>query len=93
MLISRLHKLRVDTYCTDYYSAYGAIIPENKLVQTKKETLMIKSNNGRQRDYFARFKRKTKAVSRSMEMVNLTLGLFATYHVNGNIDRLLTLIK
>ena len=69
------------------------LIPADKLVQTKKETHRIESNNGRLRDYFARFKRKTKAVSRSLEMVNLTIALFATFHVNGTIDNLLALVR
>ena len=92
-LISRLQSWNVDVYCTDYYSVYSKLIPSNKHVQTKTQTHLIESNNARQRDYFARFKRKTKAVSRSVEMVSLTIGLFATFHVNGNIDSLLALIR
>ena len=92
-LISRLELWGTDVYCTDNYPAYSVLIPAAKLVQAKGQTCQIESNNGRQRDYFARFKRKTKAVSRSVEMVSLTIGLFATFHVNGSIDSLLALIR
>ena len=92
-LITRLEWWDVETYCTDHYPIYNTLISADKLVQTKKQTHRIESNNGRQRDYFARFKRKTKAVSRSLEMVNLTSALFATFHVNGTIDNLLALVR
>ncbi len=52
----------------------------------KALTIGIKQNNGRQRHWFRRFRRKTIAVSRSKEMVDLTLFLFAAYHVNGSLE-------
>jgi insertion element IS1 protein InsB len=41
------------------------------------------SNNARQRHWFARFRRRTCVVSRSVEMVEATMALFARYHGNG----------
>jgi hypothetical protein len=38
--------------------------------------------------WFARFHRKTKVVSRSEEMVDLTMALFAKFRVNGTIHLL-----
>ncbi len=48
--------------------------------------MLLEQNNGRQRHWFCRFRRKTIAVSRSREMVDLTLFLFAAYHVNGSLE-------
>jgi IS1 family transposase len=39
--------------------------------------------------WFARFQRKSIVVSRSLEMVELTMALFAKFHVNGNDAALL----
>ena len=40
-------------------------------------------DNARQRHWFARFRRRTCVVSRSVEMVEATMALFAFYHCNG----------
>ena len=45
------------------------------------------SNNARQRHWFARFRRRTCVVSRSVEMVEATMALFAHYHCNGGGSR------
>jgi insertion element IS1 protein InsB len=47
------------------------------------QTQRIESNNARQRHWFARFRRRTCVVSRSVEMVEATMALFAFYHCNG----------
>ena len=39
-----------------------------------------------QRHWFARFRRKTVCVSRSKKMVDLTVGLYAKFHVNNQIN-------
>ena len=56
-----------------------------RLVMSKALTIGIEQNNGRQRHWFARFRRKSIVVSKSREMVDLTLFLFAAYHVNSSI--------
>ena len=53
-----------------------ASLRKNKLVQSKAETPIIESQNGRVRHYLARFKRKTLCYSKSVAMANLTLLLF-----------------
>jgi len=47
---------------------------------------LIESNNMPQRHWFARFRRKTCVVSRSLEMVDLTTMLYAAVHVNGSLN-------
>ncbi|MBF0426297.1 MAG: IS1 family transposase, partial [Magnetococcales bacterium] len=41
---------------------------------------------------FARFRRRTIVVSKSLEMVDLTVALFARFHVNGDIGDVLSFI-
>ena len=84
-LIQRLEKWNVKVYYTDDWHPYRAVIPKDKLVQTKKETHRIKRNNCRMRHWFGRFKRKSIIVSKSVEMVNVTVALFAKFRVNGDV--------
>jgi len=65
-------------------------ISENDLFQGKAGTVAIERNNCRQRHWFARFRRKTIVVSRSLRMVELTMALFAKFHVNGCIEDIMT---
>ena len=41
--------------------------------------------------WFGRFKRKSIIVSKSVEMVNLTIALFARFRVNGDVFDILKL--
>jgi hypothetical protein len=50
-------------------------------------------NNSNTRHWFARFRRKSKVVSKSLEMVELTMALFARFHVNGDMDMLIRWTK
>jgi len=78
-------------YFTDRYEGYAMLIPPEQLVQTKAETHGIERNNSQQRHWFARFRRRTCAVSRSIEMVGLTTALFAWFHSKIGKQRLLRL--
>jgi insertion element IS1 protein InsB len=55
---------------------------------SQRETRGIERNHTPNRHWFARFKRQSIGVSKSLEMVDLTMALFAKFHVNGD-DRLL----
>lgn len=81
-----MKKWNVKVFFSDYWNAYSDLIPAELLVQTKRETHLIESNNLPQRHWFARFRRKTVCVSRSKEMVDLTVGLYANFHVNFEIN-------
>jgi insertion element IS1 protein InsB len=87
-LYKRLRQWKVQIYCTDEYQVYRAIIPERRLVMSKRGTTGIERNHTPNRHWFARFKRKSIVVSKSLEMVDLTMALYARFHVNGN-DHLL----
>ncbi len=55
----------------------------------KDQTVHIERNNGRQRHWFARFRRKSIVVSKSEEMVHATMKLLSGLHVNGGLNRLI----
>ena len=69
----------VDVYFSDNWHVYADIIPQELLVQTKAQTHLIESNNMPQRHWFARFRRKTCVVSRSLEMIDLSIMLYAYF--------------
>jgi insertion element IS1 protein InsB len=77
LLYERIKHWNVEFFCTDEWEAYAKILPAEKLVRSKKLTIGIEQNNGRQRNWFARFRRKSIVVSKSKEMLNLTMFLFA----------------
>jgi len=79
-LIGRLSEFNVNVYFSDRWDGYAEIIPPEMLIQTKAETHGIERNNSQQRHWFARFRRRTCVVSRSLHMVNLTMALFASFH-------------
>jgi IS1 family transposase len=90
--VDRLAQWDVQMYCTDQWAAYASVIPQGKLVQSKATTHTIERNHWRQRHWFGRFKRKSIIVSKSIEMVDLTMALFAKFWVNGSQDALLSLL-
>ena len=81
-LYARIKHWNVDFFCTDEFAPYAKILPKDKLVMSKALTIGIEQNNGRQRHWFKRFGRKSIVVSKSREMVDLTIFLFAAIHVN-----------
>jgi insertion element IS1 protein InsB len=81
--MNRLKKWRIWYYFTDDWQVYPIEIPKDQLVTGKSGTVRIERNNGRQRHWFARFRRKSIVVSKSLHMVDLTMALFARFHVNG----------
>ena len=66
----------VGLVASDYWKAYNEIIPDDQLLQTKVETYTIESYNGQIRHFLARFRRRTKCYSKSVEMMTLSLMLF-----------------
>jgi IS1 family transposase len=85
-LYDRLKAWNVSVFFADGWRAYSDLIPPELLIQTKSETHLIESNNAPQRHWFARFRRKTVCVSRSSRMVELTVALYANFHVNAKIN-------
>jgi len=86
--LDRLRRWRVTVFCSDHWAGYRQELAPERLYQSKAETVAIERNNGRQRHWFARFRRRTVVVSRCRRMVDLTMALFARFHVNGTLDDL-----
>lgn len=86
--MKRLERWDVWFYCADEWKVYAQEIPEERLIQGKGGTVALERNNGRQRHWFARFRRKSIVVSKASRMVELTMALFARFHVNGNVEEI-----
>ena len=63
----------VKHYYTDDCEVYKKIISPEKLTQGKKYTIGIEQNNSNVRHYLGRMTRKTKVVTKSIEMLNISL--------------------
>ena len=68
-------KYKIDILCTDYYPVYSKFRIARKHVQSKAETSLVESFNSLIRHYLARFNRKTKRYSKSIDMVKDSLNL------------------
>ena len=86
--MARLRRWTVWFYCTDEWPVYPMEIAEGDLLQGKSGIIALERNNCRQRHWFARFKRKSLVVSKSLQMVDLTMALFARFHVNGQREEI-----
>ena len=82
-LLERLKAWGIRLYCTDDYQPYDSALPIGLHHIGKDLTYQIEQNNSRQRHWFARFRRKSLVVTCSLLMLELTMRLFATFHVNG----------
>jgi len=60
-------------FYTDEWEAYQKILPNERLTMSKKNTIGIQQNNSNVRHFLARMTRRTKVVSKSETMVDLTL--------------------
>ena len=69
-LYERLKKCNMSVYFQTTGTLIEDLIPPELLVQTKAETHLIESNNMPQMHWFARFRRKTCVVSRSLKMID-----------------------
>ena len=92
-LMERLSGWEVELFCTDNWAVYSEVIDKDKLLQTKSQTFYLEQNNGRQRHWYARFRRKSIVVSKTLEMVDLTMALFARFHVNRPGENIISLLN
>jgi len=63
------------TYFTDDWDVYREVLPEQQHIIGKSGTTAIERDNSNTRHYLARMTRRTKVVSKSVEMVDLSLRL------------------
>jgi len=78
-LVKRLRP-NIDHIYTDANSCYDVAFARMKITEphtmTKAETHLIESSNSSIRDNLTRFNRKTKRVSKSIDMLRIALDLF-----------------
>ena len=72
------------TYYTDDWSVYHEVIPPGQHKVSKGGTQLLESDNANTRHRVARFTRRTKVVSRSEKMVDLTMRLWAYFEQEHN---------
>src|SRR5271155_1903963 len=79
------------TFVTDDWDGYHRLIPEEQLFTGKDLTVFIEQDNSNIRHFLARFHRRTKVVSKSEEMVDLSLRLY--HHLHDNLESLIAKIS
>ena len=77
----------------DHYPAYPEIAGAIPLKQTKQKTYQLEQNNGYQRHWLACFHRKSRVVTRSIDMLHARLKLFSRYRINGDITELTACLR
>ena len=79
-----LDKIGVEgkTFVTDDWDGYHRLIPESQLFTGKDLTYLIEQDNSNIRHFIARFRRRTKVVSKVEKMVDLSLRLYHYLHDN-----------
>lgn len=85
-LLDRLKAWKVLFYCADHWEAYRQLIPPSQLFQGKDKTVAIERNNGRQRHWMGRFRRRSIIVTKCLKMLDLHIALFAAIHINKIMD-------
>ena len=68
------------TFVTDYWEGYHRVIPEAQVFTGKDLTVPIEQDNSNIRHCLARFRRRTKVVSKCQTMVDLALRLLRLLH-------------
>jgi insertion element IS1 protein InsB len=82
-LYDKLSHLKA-TFYTDRWKVFTKVLPKDRHVVGKRYTHLIESNNANTRHHLARMTRRTKVVSKSIAMVDLTIRLWAHYSDNHN---------
>lgn len=70
---------------SDYWKAYNAIVPNEKLIQSKTETFTVEGYNSLFRHFLARMRRKSKCYSKSKEMLEYSI-LLLMHKRNGTLS-------
>ena len=67
-------------FVTDDWDGYHRLIPSAQLFTGKDLTVPIERDNSNIRHFLARFRRRTKVVSKCPRMVDLSLRLYHHFH-------------
>ncbi|MDR3110778.1 MAG: hypothetical protein LBU65_14005, partial [Planctomycetaceae bacterium] len=69
----KVKHLKDAVFYTDDWDAFGKVLPADRHVVGKSGTVMIEQDNGNTRHHLGRFTRRTKVVSKSPLMVDVTV--------------------
>ena len=75
-LYDKVKHLKDCTFYTDNWDAFAEVLPPERHVIGKAHTIDIEHDNSNTRHHLGRFTRRTKVVSRSETMVDLTLRIW-----------------
>lgn len=79
-LYDKLKRLPNAMFYTDYWPAFIKVLPEQQHKVGKSETLNIERDNSNVRHRLACFKRKSKVVSRSLDLLQIRLILWNAFY-------------
>jgi IS1 family transposase len=85
-LYSKLKHLDAVFY-TDKWEAFSAVLPKDRHIIGKAHTIGIEQDNSNTRHHIGRFTRRTKVVSRSEEMVELTMRLWVNINKDSEFNK------
>jgi insertion element IS1 protein InsB len=75
-LYKKLKHLTKCKFFTDNWSAFAKVLPKKRHIIGKQHTGAIERDNSNTRHHLGRFTRRTKVVSKTKEMVEITLRLW-----------------
>ena len=75
-LYNKLSHLKDCTFYTDDWDAFTKVLPRDRHIIGKKHTISIEQDNSNTRHHLGRVTRRTKIVSRSEEMIYLSMTLW-----------------
>ena len=74
----KIKNKQIGNVMTDYWAPYEKFIPEQKHVQSKKETFTVEGYNSLFRHFLARLRRKSKCYTKKLEMLIYSVVLLMT---------------
>ena len=77
-----------EVFCSDDYAVYPRVLPKEKHAIGKENTDAVERHNSNTRHWLARFRRKSKVVSKSTEMVRKSLLLVEHIFFGGGLAEL-----
>lgn len=86
LMQGELENISIRNYCTDGYQVYNILLPKNSHKTGKRHTYTIEMMMSLVRHYLARFRRKTRCYSKSLEMAEASARLFAM-HWNSKLQK------
>ena len=66
-------RYNIEIAASDHFEVYDKYLIADKHIMTKAETSLVESKNSLLRHYLARFNRKTKRFSKSIDMIRASI--------------------